>query len=166
MDYNKAIRILKNERECVGRDCDRDCASCDLVMETEDVLEALNLAIGCVQNRAYREMRKVIDGLKDLIIDRMSFAQEPDDVFSRDIQILERAVALIQSMQSQNPEHTETPVIHAHWTNTTRPDEDDYVERTCSNCLHTDRHYKELSVPYCWYCGAKMDEVVKYYEAD
>lgn len=40
----------------------------------------------------------VIDGLKDLIADRRALAQEPDDIFSRDIQILEQAIALIQSM--------------------------------------------------------------------
>lgn len=99
MDYNKAVNVLKNEIECVNRDeCDRECcAKCDLAADKADVLEALSLAVECVQNRAYREMREVIDGLKDLIIDRKSFVQEKGDIFSRDIQILERAIALIQN---------------------------------------------------------------------
>lgn len=27
----------------------------------------------------------------------------------------------------------------------------------CSNCQHGDIHAKTQEVPYCWYCGAKMD---------
>jgi len=29
----------------------------------------------------------------------------------------------------------------------------------CSNCLHVDAHAKTQEVPYCWYCGAKMEGV-------
>lgn len=28
---------------------------------------------------------------------------------------------------------------------------------TCSNCLHYDIHAKTVKVPYCWFCGAKME---------
>lgn len=27
----------------------------------------------------------------------------------------------------------------------------------CSKCCHSDVHSKHLEVPYCWYCGAKME---------
>ena len=27
----------------------------------------------------------------------------------------------------------------------------------CSNCLHSDLHTKSVKVPYCWFCGAKME---------
>lgn len=27
----------------------------------------------------------------------------------------------------------------------------------CSNCQHGDVHAKTQEVPFCWYCGAKMD---------
>lgn len=27
----------------------------------------------------------------------------------------------------------------------------------CSECHHGDIHYPSVSVPYCWYCGAKME---------
>lgn len=68
-----------------------------------------------------------------------------------------RAIEIIELQ----PTFDAKPVIHANWLDATRPDEDDYVESTCSNCLHTDRHHKELSVPYCWCCGAKMDEATE-----
>ena len=29
----------------------------------------------------------------------------------------------------------------------------------CSECCHSDVHAKSTEVPYCWYCGAKMEEV-------
>ena len=28
---------------------------------------------------------------------------------------------------------------------------------TCSNCLRSDIHAKTVKVPYCWFCGAKME---------
>lgn len=28
----------------------------------------------------------------------------------------------------------------------------------CSNCNHGDLHAKTQEVPYCWYCGAKMEK--------
>lgn len=29
---------------------------------------------------------------------------------------------------------------------------------SCSNCGHADVHAKTQSVPYCWYCGARMNK--------
>lgn len=52
MEIRKAIEILICERTCVKRqdtpDCNRDecgCQNCDLIQETEDVIEAYNMAI-------------------------------------------------------------------------------------------------------------------------
>ena len=45
MDKNEVIRILKIERECISRDCDRDCGQCDLVQEQETLLDVYNSAI-------------------------------------------------------------------------------------------------------------------------
>lgn len=41
---NKAgiIKVLENERECVSRDCEYDCAECDLVLPREQILETYN----------------------------------------------------------------------------------------------------------------------------
>lgn len=39
MDKAGMIKVLKNERECVSRDCEYDCAECDLVLPREQILE-------------------------------------------------------------------------------------------------------------------------------
>jgi len=45
MDKNEIIRILKIERECISRDCDRNCGQCDLVQEQETLFDAYDSAI-------------------------------------------------------------------------------------------------------------------------
>ena len=41
----EVIDILKIERECISRDCDRNCGYCDLVQEQETLLDAYDSAI-------------------------------------------------------------------------------------------------------------------------
>lgn len=45
MDKNEVIKYLKIERECISRDCDRNCGYCDLVQEQDVLLDAYNSAI-------------------------------------------------------------------------------------------------------------------------
>ena len=45
------IRLLKIERECVSRDCDRDCAKCDLVQDRGELLAAFDEAIDALTPR-------------------------------------------------------------------------------------------------------------------
>ena len=56
------------------------------------------------------------------------------------------------------------PVIHAHWIDEGEDENDpnsgNHLYR-CSNCNHSDLQAETTEVPYCWYCGAKMDEVIK-----
>lgn len=54
MNMTEVVDILKTEKECVERQgtmaCpNRDCANCDLLLPTEDVLQAYTLAIGCIE---------------------------------------------------------------------------------------------------------------------
>lgn len=42
MTKDRALELLKIERECVLRNengCDRNCANCDLVQDTDELLE-------------------------------------------------------------------------------------------------------------------------------
>ena len=48
--FLKAIDILHNEYECVGRDCDRDCANCELVKNEDEILEAIYIAVHLMEN--------------------------------------------------------------------------------------------------------------------
>ena len=45
MDKNEILRGLRIERECVSRDCDRDCANCDIVQERDWLIDVYNEAI-------------------------------------------------------------------------------------------------------------------------
>ena len=51
MDIKRVIEIIKTERKCVKRNgmfdraCNRDCLNCDLVMESEEIIEAYDMAL-------------------------------------------------------------------------------------------------------------------------
>lgn len=45
MDMEKVIKVLQIERECVSRDCDRDCGKCDLVQDRDWLLSVYDEAI-------------------------------------------------------------------------------------------------------------------------
>ena len=51
MDKIEVIKYLKIERECISRDCDRNCGECDLVQEQETLLDAYNSAIALLENQ-------------------------------------------------------------------------------------------------------------------
>lgn len=54
------------------------------------------------------------------------------------------------------------PIRHGHWIERTKvhPDllNESTYNYTCSNCGYWDTHGANVEVPYCWHCGAKMDE--------
>lgn len=48
MTKDRALELLKIERECVLRNetgCDRDCAKCDLVQDTDELLKMYKFVI-------------------------------------------------------------------------------------------------------------------------
>ena len=54
IDLHQVVNILRTEKECVGRQdttaCpNRDCANCDLLLPTEEVLQAYTAAIDCIE---------------------------------------------------------------------------------------------------------------------
>lgn len=49
------------------------------------------------------------------------------------------------------------PIKHGRWIYIR--DEENNGLYECSECHKRDIHAKECEVPYCWYCGTKMDEV-------
>ena len=52
--------------------------------------------------------------------------------------------------------------IHAHWIDKDKDCEDWHIhQHECSKCGMGDQHNPNVNVPYCWFCGAKMDEEVK-----
>lgn len=55
------------------------------------------------------------------------------------------------------PDVDASPVLHGRWIDREGPDEDLNVTEWCSVCWHSDTHSPTTEVPYCWFCGAKMD---------
>jgi hypothetical protein len=53
-DLEKAIQWLEIERECVGRDCDRDCGQCDLAQDRETLLSACDDALSLLKAQELR----------------------------------------------------------------------------------------------------------------
>ena len=53
MTRAEVIHILKIERECISRDCDRNCGYCDLVQEQETLLKVYNEAIRLLEQMEY-----------------------------------------------------------------------------------------------------------------
>ena len=55
------------------------------------------------------------------------------------------------------------PVRHGRWIKRSKVYPDFPYDSTytyeCSNCGYTDTHGEDVEVPFCWHCGAKMDEV-------
>lgn len=55
------------------------------------------------------------------------------------------------------PDADVVPVVHAKWKFVFGPDEDNNLQFMCDNCGAGDVHAANVTVPYCWKCGARMD---------
>ena len=53
MDKNEVIHGLRIERECISRECDRDCMKCDIVQEQEWLLKVYDEAIRLLERMEY-----------------------------------------------------------------------------------------------------------------
>ena len=69
--------------------------------------------------------------------------------------------AVSQSSINSMPTIDAEPVRHGHWIERIKvyPDLLVTYNYQCSNCGYWDMHGSNVEVPYCWHCGAKMDEV-------
>lgn len=47
----EALKLMKIEKECINRDCDRDCAKCDILQELEDLNNAYDIAINTLEKQ-------------------------------------------------------------------------------------------------------------------
>ena len=51
MTIEEAIKLMKNEKACILKadTCDRDCAKCELLRKTEDLLSAYDMVIRALE---------------------------------------------------------------------------------------------------------------------
>lgn len=48
MDIQRIYDLLRIERECVSRNCDRNCLSCELVQERDELLRMYDILIALI----------------------------------------------------------------------------------------------------------------------
>lgn len=68
MTVEEAIKVLEREKQCVQRDCDRECLHCDLVMQAEDILTAYDFSIAAIleHQAAGRNEPLTLDELREM----------------------------------------------------------------------------------------------------
>lgn len=49
MTENEAKSFMLIEKECINRDCNRDCAKCDIVQEVDNLNNAYDMAIKALE---------------------------------------------------------------------------------------------------------------------
>ena len=58
MTENEAKKYMLIEKECINRDCNRDCANCDIVQNVEDLNNAYDVAINALEKQIARKPTK------------------------------------------------------------------------------------------------------------
>ena len=51
MTVKEARIYMLIEKECINRDCNRDCANCDIVQDVEDLNNAYDVAINALEKQ-------------------------------------------------------------------------------------------------------------------
>ena len=78
MTDNEAKRFLKIEKECINRNCDRNCAQCDIVQKVEDLNSAYDAAIKALEDvLQYRALEK---RLSDMFCSSVSLKSVVDEL--------------------------------------------------------------------------------------
>lgn len=81
MTENEAKAFLKIEKQCINRNCDRNCAKCDIVQKVEDLNSAYDTAIKALEEvQQYREIGTVEECLRNKdFLDFLSDKINPND---------------------------------------------------------------------------------------
>lgn len=97
---------------------------------------------------------KCLELSKDSITRRMYFESDTQDLQN----LLFEAYSRGFRRGAEQSGESRIQVNSAYWIQESEPDDNDNVQCQCSNCYHGDLHAIGAKVPYCWYCGAKMEE--------
>lgn len=81
MTENEAKSFMLIEKECINRDCNRDCAKCDIVQEIDNLNNAYDTAIKALEEvQQYRKIGTVEECLKNKdFLDFLSDKMNPND---------------------------------------------------------------------------------------
>ena len=53
----EAKKYMLIEKECINRNCDRDCANCDIVQNVEDLNNAYDIAIKALEKQIPKKVK-------------------------------------------------------------------------------------------------------------
>ena len=70
MTESEAKKYMLIEKECINRDCDRDCANCDIVQNVEDLNNAYDMAINALEKQIPKKP------IKDKYVSELDFCTE------------------------------------------------------------------------------------------
>lgn len=81
---DKVIKGLQIERECVSRDCDRNCSQCDLVQDRDWLLSVYDDALTLLKERETNPIEPVEETVNDVLLwhcGKCGFYLGPNDNF-------------------------------------------------------------------------------------
>lgn len=80
MTENEVKIFMKIEKECINRNCDRNCAHCDIVQKVEDLNNAYDTAIKALEEvQQYRETGLTPAQVRTLQMDFTGWMQLADE---------------------------------------------------------------------------------------
>jgi hypothetical protein len=92
----------------------------------------------------------VYDATERIIVAVEEESPEIADIIENARDAILKKVSELQNVDAE-------PVKHGRWIPVSEPDDNGNVISCCSICSHSDDQCTSIHVPYCWFCGAKMD---------
>lgn len=83
-DMDKVIKGLQIERECVSRDCDRNCGQCDLVQDRDWLLSVYDDALTLLKDRETNPVEPIEEIVNNVLLwhcGKCGFYLGPNDHF-------------------------------------------------------------------------------------
>ena len=71
MSKKRAIEILQIEKTCVGSECDRNCSECHLVMEEQDIIQAIDIAIEVLSEKQQTDLERLTEALDEFEVEHI-----------------------------------------------------------------------------------------------
>ena len=160
MTENEAKRFLKIEKECINRNCDRNCAQCDLVQKVEDLNSAYDAAIKALEENQRWHISEVNPSIKNVfanmstqICHNCDHKDEYIEELEAEIQqyraigTVEECRAAVEKQTAKKPDYEGDGYADGHLV---------YDTWICPCCgKHYEVDYDNYN--YCPDCGQKLD---------
>lgn len=166
MTENEAKRFLKIEKECINRNCDRNCAQCDIVQKVEDLNSAYDAAIKALEDvLQYRALEKRLSdmfcssvSLKSVVDELERNLKEPDSPHPMKARILTykesadwdayRAIGTPEECRAAvEKQHADKPLYQGYV----------YVCPSCNSRVTMGSKFIRPGTKFCEDCGQKLD---------